>query len=137
MIEIIRLLITVLGFTSVSNGTETVNMVQFDGKAVGEYFSGEILPGGVDTQTYTPSSGCLSARYMLKGIDMTGDSCIIFVENHAKAGEAITQPRIVTNSKSLAFLNRSPLTGRIITGENGLEISISAPIDSVGPHTDR
>ena len=131
MTEILRLIVIITCFSGVSNGIDTVNMVSFGGRADGDYFNGEVMPGAVDTQRYTPAGGTLSARYMLRGVDCEGDSCTIFVENNAVAGQSVTQPRIITDSRALSFLNTTRPEGRIITGDNKLEISILLPTDSV------
>ena len=68
--EVLKLYIHVNGCEKVESECATVQMISFDGRCDGDYFRGEILPGGVDTQIYykdQPSK--LSARY-LRGADV-------------------------------------------------------------------
>lgn len=79
--EVLKLYIHVNGCEKVESECATVQMISFDGRCDGDYFRGEILPGGVDTQIYykdQPSK--LSARYLVQGIDHTGRGCRIFIE---------------------------------------------------------
>lgn len=81
--EVLKLYIHVNGCEKVESECATVQMISFDGRCDGDYFRGEILPGGVDTQIYykdQPSK--LSARYLVQGIDHTGRGCRIFIENN-------------------------------------------------------
>ena len=91
--EVLKLYIHVNGCEKVESECATVQMISFDGRCDGDYFRGEILPGGVDTQIYykdQPSK--LSARYLVQGIDHTGRGCRIFIENNGIMydGETIT-----------------------------------------------
>lgn len=63
-------------------GSGYVKMIPFSGTVDGEFFQGIIEPCGVDTQV-TNAAGVrhMSARYMLTGKDMSGNSCHIYVEN--------------------------------------------------------
>ena len=95
--EVLKLYIHVNGCEKVESECATVQMISFDGRCDGDYFRGEILPGGVDTQIYykdQPSK--LSARYLVQGIDHTGRGCRIFIENNGIMydGETITRPVI-------------------------------------------
>ena len=68
--EVLKLYIHVNGCEKVESECATVQMISFDGRCDGDYFRGEILPGGVDTQIYykdQPSK--LSARYLVRGAD--------------------------------------------------------------------
>ena len=125
MIEILRILITILGSAMVQGPEQGVNMISFNGDADSPYFVGKTLPGGVDTQNYFKSagegqmpSGSLSARYILEGTDYTGEKCKIYIENNGKFGEPFTHPRITTDSKALASLNKDNLLGKL-DNENG------------------
>lgn len=65
--EVLKLYIHVNGCEKVESECATVQMISFDGRCDGDYFRGEILPGGVDTQIYykdQPSK--LSARYLVQ-----------------------------------------------------------------------
>ena len=50
--EVLKLYIHVNGCEKVESECATVQMISFDGRCDGDYFRGEILPGGVDTQIY-------------------------------------------------------------------------------------
>lgn len=79
-----------------------VAMLPFTGNGYGDYFNGEIIGTGCDTQKI-PSVGLptLSARYMLQGTDKDGQECKVFIENtlHDERG---WHPIIVTDSKCLS-----------------------------------
>ena len=105
--EVLKLYIHVNGCEKVESECATVQMISFDGRCDGDYFRGEILPGGVDTQIYykdQPSK--LSARYLVQGIDHTGRGCRIFIENNGIMydGETITRPVIYTDSIALKWM---------------------------------
>jgi hypothetical protein len=84
-----------------------VTMIPFSGTVTGELFTGRILPGGVDTQTV--DRNCvrhMSARYMLEGIDKTGEQCRIYIENNGWFSSEMvmpfkTIPTFYTDSKAL------------------------------------
>ncbi|MBQ2952253.1 MAG: DUF3237 family protein [Clostridia bacterium] len=103
-----------------------VNMVLFGGRCDCEFFRGEILSGGVDTQRYlTGEPGRLSARYMLTGVDVAVTPTRIFIENNGETGAdgvCVTRPRIFTDNPRLAWLEDVPLTGRIAGREGGVTI---------------
>ena len=85
------------------------------------------MSGGVDTQHVSADgSGTLSARYMLEGVDAQGAPCKIFIENNAETGteNTLTKPQIFTDSESLKWLEGEQLTGRILSEEGQLIISI-------------
>ncbi len=124
MTEIITILITIVGMSSVNGGGKNVNMLQFTGHAESEYFVGEVLPGGVDTQKTENGKGGLSARYILEGTDSTGTKCKIFIENNGDFGAEYTNPTIVTDSKALSFLNTCPLKGKLDMSDGKLTIRI-------------
>ena len=97
----------------------TVAMLPFTGRVEGELFSGEVLPGGVDTQiTNQNQVRHMSARYMLAGRDYEGQPCHIFVENEGwftngdRPSPFLTVPRFLTDSKVLApYLHRNQFRG--------------------------
>ena len=103
-----------------------VNMITFGGRCDCDFFRGEILPGGVDTQTYlTGEPGRLSARYMLSGADGDGTPTRLFIENNGEYdadGVCVTHPRILTDNPALSWLEETPLTGRIAGREGGVTI---------------
>lgn len=103
-----------------------VNMVRFHGRCDCDFFHGEILPGGVDTQRYlTGQPAVLSARYALAGTDSTGAPARLFIENNGVTGQdgvCRTTPVILTDSPALAWLEQARLTGRITGTERGVMI---------------
>jgi len=107
-------------------GETLYKQILFDGIVKGEYFTGKVLKGGVDTQVIDRDfKGTLSARYMLEGVDSEGKQCRIFVDNSAAAGEQVTRPVCHTDSKALAPLFTQGLTGRMVSDEEGFKIIIS------------
>ncbi|MCQ4087838.1 DUF3237 family protein [Saccharibacillus sp. JS10] len=110
----------------------SVVMILFSGHATGAFFEGDILNGGVDTQMIGKggSDHHLSARYMLRGNDHTGQSCEIYIENNGKFDSSVTDvlfrttPRLFTNSSALSFLNDSILIGEGLPSEDGVKIVI-------------
>jgi hypothetical protein len=111
---------------------DSVVMIAFKGRVAGKYFTGQVLDGGVDTQVIGKGGGrhTLSARYMLEGVDHAGESCKIYIENNGDARsyrDGIlfrTQPRMITNSKALSFLNEDVLVGEGRPTESGVDITI-------------
>ncbi len=111
---------------------DSVVMILFAGNAAGKYFEGQVLPGGVDTQIIESSgdSHALSARYMLEGKAYTGERCKLFIENNGNMNNSPqgmlfrTQPRIITNSKALDFLNHALLEGEGYPAEGGVKVVI-------------
>ncbi len=112
--------------SSVCFEDKSVCMLGFEGSAQSEYFEGEILPFACDTQKYSDSSKSLSARYMLKGRDLTGNECSIFIENNAQlsSGELVTTPSFLTDSPLLSGFASSELEGRLKDTEQGVEVEI-------------
>lgn len=104
----------------------TVNMVLFGGRCDCDFFHGEILPGGVDTQIYREGEApMLSARYMLRGRDDEGTPTRLFIENNGVTGPdgvCATTPYIMTDNPRLAWLTTTPLTGRLADREGGVTI---------------
>ena len=126
--EILRIEVRLTGCNEVAGGTERVVMLPFTGCCKGMLFTGEILPGGVDTQRIDGAGRCrLSARYALKGVDSQGNDCQLFIENVAVSApgeEMLTHPSIRTDSPALRWLETAQLTGRIEHHEDHLEIVI-------------
>ena len=85
-----------------------VVMIPFGGTVTGELFNGRVLPGGVDTQTVDRNGvRHMSARYMLEGVDRSGEPCHIYIDNNGWfTGEMTvpfrTVPTFFTDSKALA-----------------------------------
>ena len=127
--EVLTINVEITGVCEVKGNTGEALMIHFGGSANCELFQGMILPGGVDTQKEwygTPRT--LSARYILEGTDVTGNFCHIFIENNGVSegdqGFASTVPKILTDSKALAFLETAKLTGTITPAPQGVTIHI-------------
>ena len=109
-----------------------VVMIPFDATIDGKYFTGTVLPGGIDTQVIGPkgTSHTLSARYMAKGKDYTGEECYVYIENNGvicsdvEGGYMRTAPKFVTNSKALDFLNKQLFVGKGEPEGEGVRITL-------------
>ena len=116
-------------FTSEAGG---VVMIPFDATIDGKYFNGTVLPGGIDTQVIGPhgTPHTLSARYMAKGTDYTGEECFVYIENNGvicndvEGGYMRTTPKFVTNSKALDFLNKQLFVGKGEPEGEGVKITL-------------
>ncbi len=125
MKEIMTLHIQLHDTVEVASNTVKVVQISFAGTAEGDFFQGEILPGAVDTQTvYPDGTGRLSARYTLRGKDVEGKPCMVYIENEAALGSEETKPSVVTDSPALSFLMETDLTGRIRITDDGVTIRI-------------
>ena len=109
---------------SVKGADAEVNMVPFTAKAHGEYFNGETVGTGVDTQRLDKKSGAftLSARYMLEGTDCAGNACRIFIDNSSRI-DGDLHPHVVTDSPVLAEWESLPLTA-MIEPESGGRVTV-------------
>jgi len=111
---------------------DAVTMISFKGQVTGKYFEGEILDGGVDTQVIgrLGSRHTLSARYMLEGKDHAGVRCKVYIENNGNMNYNSknvlfrSYPKVITDSKALAFLNDDILVAEGRSTESGLDIII-------------
>lgn len=109
-----------------------VVMIPFDATIDGKYFNGTVLPGGIDTQVIGPNGRphTLSARYMAKGADYTGEECFVYIENNGvicndvEGGYMRTTPTFVTNSKALDFLNKQLFVGKGEPDGMGVKITL-------------
>lgn len=128
MKEVLTISVDITGFSGVQGNTGEALMIFFGGEANSEVFRGKILPGGIDTQKqWKGETRTLSARYVLEGTDCEGNSCKMFIENNGiidEKGEMRTVPRILTDSKALAYLETAELSGTISPKENGVIIHI-------------
>jgi len=127
--EILTIHVTITGMEEVKGKNKEALMILFSGKVEGPYFTGTILPGGVDTQKEEKGSPrTLSARYILQGTDSMGQSCRIFIENNGiveeKASSFKTTPTIITDSKNLAWMETALLEGEVIPMESGVKVLI-------------
>lgn len=120
------------GISVKGRDTEIV-MVPFSGKAFGEYFNGEIIGTGVDTQKYDVKSGegTLSARYILQGTDQEGNACRIFIEN-SQHDEEGWHPMIVTDSKCLCEWERMNMIATVDGTEKGVLVQLYGQEDTDG-----
>ncbi len=100
-----------------------VVMIPFSAEATGRYFCGRTVQDGVDTQYITESSFTLSARYMLEGTDCGGKACRLYIENNGTSMDSC-KPKIVTDSRELAFLETADLLARVEGGEGGVIVKI-------------
>lgn len=117
--ELLKIYIHLTETNELNRENLIIRMILFDGYCESAYFHGKILPGGVDTQTiFHNATGCLSARYMLRGFDNTNHACNIYIENTAEIGSEWTKPRIFTDSENLKWMEHIPLKGKIVN-ENG------------------
>ena len=130
MKQVLTIHVTLHQTVEMPGGDHTVRMILFDGHCDSDYFKGNILDGGVDTQVISEDgTGTLSARYILEGTDPEGENCRIFIENNGKMtpGEpTVTTPVIYTSSKALKWLETAVLTGTVLPADNGVLISIFA-----------
>ncbi len=125
--EVLRIYIKQTGNCQVCGHKAFINMVLFEGECDCENFKGRVLPGGVDTQRYyEEGKGCLSARYMLEGVDKAGKPCKIFIQNEGEHDNGFlpTTPKIYTDSEQLSWLEDADLTGHLIFEGEQLIISI-------------
>ena len=107
-----------------------VKMIPFGGTVDYELFHGICEPFGVDTQiTNQADVRHMSARYMLTGVDHTGVSCHIYVDNNAWFTDGArprpwhSVPRFMTDSKALApLLHKGSFIGEGLRDEEGLHI---------------
>lgn len=129
MKEVLKVNVIVDQSLQVKGSKKDVNMVLFHGDAYSEYFEGNVLPGGVDTQVCDESGRLsLSARYILKGKDMEHNDCCIFIENEGimkqDGGVIKTTPNIITDSKCLKWMESASLTGTVEITEKDIVIRI-------------
>lgn len=110
-------------FNTVKGENGEATMILFHGNFVSDYGNGVVLPGGVDTQIeYKGQKRKLSARYILQGKDNNGNLFNIFVENNGVCtGDMpfITTPKVLTDCKELAFLEKADLYGEVHSAGEG------------------
>ena len=128
MEDILTIHITVEGCDTLKSPRGQINMIRFGGFCDCDCFRGEVLPGGVDTQTYlTGQPGRLSARYMLRGTAADGSPAMLFIENNGvfdENGVCHTVPTIHTDNESLLWLCDTPMVGSITGWEKGVVIHL-------------
>ena len=102
--EVLTIDVRITGHTLERNGRQTTLTLPFGGKAIGPWFTGDILPGAADVQLREgkkPIQFC--ADYTLSGQDYTGRPCTVHVVN-VFDGNTWT-PTVTTDSAALSFLN--------------------------------
>ena len=116
--------VTIIDSCAVNNGTNGIVMIPFTGYGESDFFTGEIVGTGVDTQKIEGNQLIsLSARYMLAGKDYTGKECKIFIENNGSSLDNCV-PAIVTDSEALAFWQRANLVSRVTPSKEGVLVQI-------------
>lgn len=125
MEEILRVYVKIEESFAVNGQKTNVNMLHFSGHAESKFFKGVILPHGIDLQRGAVDKPMnLSARYILEGEDYEGNPCRLFIENNGsnnEAGEMVTKPMIVADSKVLAWMEEAELLGSL-SFEEGMVI---------------
>ncbi len=128
--EVLRIIVYPQAAHEVAGAEEKIVFLPFTGHCACPLFTGEILPGGVDTQRIRiDGTMSLSARYVLTGVDAQGKPCRLFIENNADitpGAETVTYPTIRTDSEALRWLETAALTGRIEGKDDHIEIVISS-----------
>ncbi len=126
--EVLTVQVRIKEALEVKGGINGVTMILFDGECECDNFKGKILPGGVDTQRLGEDGLVkLSARYIMEGVDYTGESCRIFIENNGEIksdGQMVTSPCILTDSDALKHLEKEKLTGTVEGAPEGVIIHI-------------
>jgi len=127
--EIMNIEVFISSAEKVASDDSEALMLFFSGQTTGEYFTGSILPGAIDTQQKRKGEErSLSARYILEGKDYQGMKCRIFIENNGiiKEGESTikTTPEIITDSPNLKWFETAELMGEVIPSEKGVLVRI-------------
>lgn len=105
-----------------------VNIILFEGTAKSEFFSGTILPGGVDTQRIDKDGNwSLSARYMLEGTDDRGTATKLFIQNEGREidGKIHTTPMLLTDNERLKWVETTKWSGVLSDIPKGVRITIT------------
>jgi hypothetical protein len=145
--EVLAINIDINGVDSVKSSKREATMIKFTGSIDHPNFKGKVLPGGVDTQVQESGKGrTLSARYILDGTDAKGQKCKIFIENNGDSGSNggmnNTKPKVITDCKSLEYLEDSNLSGTIESRGMGVYIRIfdegtsSSPVNNAQGNKD-
>lgn len=107
----------------VDGNNQKVVMVPFTGVAKGEFFNGEVLGNGVDTQRYKKDgTSSLSARYMIEGTDYKGEKCRVFIENNVNGDSWV--PTITTDSQNLKEWEDDKLCSTVEGAAEGVTVKI-------------
>ena len=113
---------------TVEGHDKSVVMIHFSGSAYGDFFNGEVIGPGTDTQKYSKDSlgqkeQHLSARYMLSGTDYMGEKCKIFIEN-TMDNDSGWHPVIVTDSEVLSEWEHLSLSATVDGIDGGVLVRI-------------
>lgn len=116
--------VKITGYEAVESKRGKIAMIEFDASCECELFKGKSVSKGCDTQTiYNSGNMKLSARYMLEGVDCEGLPCRIFIENNGPSLD-LCQPKIVTNSEALSFLEIADLRANVVPTQSGVCVKI-------------
>lgn len=115
MKELFALEVYIQDWINVQRGESSVAMVTFGGRCECDFFKGEVALIGTDTQKKLDGKSCLSARYILKGVDSEGTPTKIFIENNSavRNGESVTKPFIFTDNDKLVWLETADIIGKM------------------------
>ena len=119
---IITINVTTYEGYSVEGGKMKVYMVPFTAEATGNYFNGATVFRSYDTQRENEEGFFLSARYILRGKDLNGRKCSIFIENNSTDRGII--PTVCTDSPDLAFLETADLYSQLESEGNKVTVRI-------------
>lgn len=124
--EVLAITITDIADRGTVEGSDgsRASMLGFGGHTESPIFTGTVLPGAYDCQKSRGGVFTLSARYTLEGTDSAGQKCHIFIENNAVGGSPLSHPTVVTDSKALAWLNSTPLTGYLDNSDGALTVRL-------------
>ncbi len=131
MKKVMEVSVTITNCFPVHGQTASASLVLFGGNVRGELFSGNILPGGVDTQTTKDGKTTLSARYIAEGTDKEGVPTKLFIENNSNGDDDETVPHILTDNMALSWLETADLRGRIKPSAEGVIIEIFCPKNEI------
>lgn len=124
MKEIFNITIDIISIVEVDGQHTSAKMINFNGKCEGQYFNGDIMDNGVDTQLISKDgSGKVSARYMMRGVDSSSKQCKVFIENEGEissTGVMETTPKVVTDSMELSWLQQEKLCGKVAVEEDNM-----------------
>ncbi len=122
---------------TVNGSTCDVTMRYFSAEIDGDYFNGSTSgnsTGGDGSvvikdykEEYNDGEKQYCARYIVAGTDDEGNSCKMFIEDNGleyENGSVITKPVIITDSKSLSWLETADLEGRVSEFDGGKVIDI-------------
>lgn len=128
MKEIFDISINIDNVNEIVTNDKIVKMISFTGDCNSEYFVGDVMPGGIDVQVIDKNgSGTISARYILMGMDYLMIPCNVYIDNTGiieHSGGIKTNPKIITDSEGLGWLQSVKLSCDFVTENNVLHIKI-------------